>query len=135
MRRLGLPRRDIEQQVLRAFFNAVGRNCDDHVKNIAFLMDRHGQWSLAPAFDVSYALNPVGEWTSRHQMSINGKREAFEREDLLALAGAAGIKAPQANQMLDGVVASLRRWPEFAEAAGVPAQRTAEIQRQHLLGL
>ena len=72
MRRLDLSRADIEQQVLRAFFNVVGRNCDDHVKNIAFLMDRRGEWSLSPAFDVSYALNPAGEWTSRHQMSING---------------------------------------------------------------
>jgi serine/threonine-protein kinase HipA len=81
IQRLGLPRKDAEQQVLRAFFNVVGRNCDDHVKNIAFLMNRRGEWSLSPAFDVTYAWNPAGEWTSRHQMSINGKREAFERED------------------------------------------------------
>jgi len=121
--------------VLRGFFNAVGRNCDDHVKNIAFLMDREGVWSLSPAFDMSYALNPSGEWTSRHQMSINGKREAFERGDLLALATAAGIKVPQANQMLDSVTASVRRWPEYAEAAGVPEERVSQIQRAQLVDL
>ena len=64
---------------------------------------------LSPAFEVSYALNPAGEWTSRHQMSINGKREGFGREALLALATAAGIKMPQANQMLDRVIVTVRR--------------------------
>jgi serine/threonine-protein kinase HipA len=129
IQRLGLPRKDAEQQVLRAFFNVLGRNCDDHVKNIAFLMNRRGEWSLSPAYDVSYALNPTGEWTSRHQMSINGKRDGFERADLLALAGTAGIKTTRANQMLDGVIAAVQRWPDFAAQAGVSDQRLNEIQR------
>jgi hypothetical protein len=51
MRRLRLPMRDIEEQFRRAAFNIVARNQDDHVKNIAFLMDKRGQWSLSPAFD------------------------------------------------------------------------------------
>lgn len=127
IQRLGLPRRDAEQQVVRAFFNVVGRNCDDHVKNIAFLMNRRGEWSLSPAFDVSYAWNPTGEWTSRHQMSINGKREGCEREDLLSLAAAAGIKRARANEMLDRVIAAVRRWPDFAAEAGVPDSRVREI--------
>jgi len=63
IRRLRLPRKDMDQQVLRAIFNVVGRNCDDHVKNIAFLMNRRGEWRLSPAFDISYAWNPSGQWT------------------------------------------------------------------------
>ena len=132
IQRLGLSRKDMQQQVLRAFFNVVGRNCDDHVKNIAFLMDRRGEWSLSPAFDVLYAWNPTGEWTSRHQMSINGKREGFEREDLLALASTAGIKKARASQMLDRIIETVRRWPYFAGEAGVPDRRIDEIQsNQH----
>ncbi len=129
IRRLGLPQKDSDQQVLRAFFNVAGRNCDDHVKNIAFLMNRRGEWSLSPAFDVSYALNPTGERTSRHQMSINGKRDGFERVDLLALAATAGIKPTRAGEMLDRVVSAVRHWPDFAAEAGVPERRESEIQR------
>jgi serine/threonine-protein kinase HipA len=129
IQRLGLPRKDAEQQVLRAFFNVVGCNCDDHVKNIAFLMNRRGEWSLAPAFDVSYAWNPTGEWTSRRQMTINGKREGFERADLLALGGTAGIKSARASQMLDRVIEAVRRWPDFAKQAEVPDRRVNEIRR------
>lgn len=128
IRRLGLPRKDIEQQVLRAIFNVVGRNCDDHVKNIAFLMDRRGVWRLSPAFDISYAWNPSGEWTSRHQMSVNGKREGFECEDLLALAKAADIKKARAEQMVQRVIETVCRWPEFAGEAGVTDTRIKEIQ-------
>ena len=135
IRRLDLPRKDVEQQVLRAIFNVVGRNCDDHVKNIAFLMNRQGEWRLSPAFDVSYAWNPSGEWTSRHQMSVNSKRDGFERGDLLALAKAAGIKKARAEQMVERVIEVIRRWTEFAAKAGVSDERAERIrksQRTHL---
>ncbi|MDJ0763966.1 MAG: type II toxin-antitoxin system HipA family toxin [Myxococcota bacterium] len=135
IKRLRLSRKDVEQQVLRAFFNVVGRNCDDHVKNIAFLMNRRGEWSLSPAFDVSYAWAPEGEWTSKHQMSVNGKREGFKREDLFALASVAGIKKTRANQFLDRVISAVRCWPDFAATAGVPQPRVSEIQGKQRVGL
>ena len=119
MKRLKLSSADQRQQVLRAIFNVVGRNHDDHVKNIAFLMDKSGTWKLSPAFDLIYAFNPDGAWTSRHQMSINGKRDDFERQDLILLAEQAGIKKAKANSMIDHVIATFTRWPEFAEEAGV----------------
>lgn len=128
IRRLGLPREDLDQQVLRAMFNVVVRNHDDHVKNIAFLMNRRGKWRLSPAFDIAYAWDPRGEWTSRHQMSVNGKRDEFERKDLIALANAAGIKKARANEMVDRAIETVRRWPDFAEKAGVADARAAEIQ-------
>jgi serine/threonine-protein kinase HipA len=128
IRRLGLPRKDMDQQVLRAMFNVVGRNCDDHVKNIAFLMDRRGEWRLSPAFDISYAWNPSGEWSSRHQMSMNGKRDGFMREDLLAPAKVADIKKVRAEQMVDRVIEAVRRWPDFAGEAGVSDALAKVIQ-------
>ena len=131
IRRLGLPRKDIDQQVLRAIFNVVGRNCDDHVKNIAFLMNRRGEWCLSPAFDITYAWNPSGEWTSRHQMSMNGKRDRFEREDLLALAKAADIKRARAEQMVHRVIEAVHHWPDFAGKAGVSDALSKKIQISH----
>ncbi len=128
IKRLDLPREDAEQQVLRAIFNVIGRNHDDHVKNIAFLMDRQGRWRLSPAFDISYAWDPKGAWTSRHQMSINGKRDGFVREDLIALAAVSGIKKQRANEMIDRVVETVARWTDFAEQAGVPGSRITAIR-------
>ena len=135
MRRLGLPREDLEQQVLRAFFNIIARNQDDHVKNIAFLMDRSGTWRLSPAYDVTYAFDPQGMWTSRHQMSINGKREDFLREDLLGFAEYCGMKSSPARQMLEHVLQVVNRWETFAEQAEVDGKDITRIKATHRLDI
>jgi len=135
MKRLNLSRIDLEQQVLRAFFNVIGRNHDDHVKNISCLMNRRGEWKLSPAFDVTYAYDPKGEWTNQHQMSINGKRENFSRKDLLTLANTSGIKAAQANHLIDKTISVITNWPEYAEKAGIDENRAIELQANHRIDL
>lgn len=133
MRRLRLPNPDLVEQVRRAMFNVVARNQDDHTKNISFLMDRRGVWSLSPAYDITYSYNPHGAWTSSHQMSINTKRENFDRDDLTALAVAADLTAREGARMLDGIVEVVEAWPAFAEASGVDEMMSAEIRGHHRL--
>ena len=133
MKRLRLSQSDLDQQVIRAMFNVVGRNHDDHVKNIAFLMNRRGEWRLSPAFDVSYAYDPKGYWTSQHQMSINGKRESFSTLDLISMAKIAGIKNNRALEMLDRVITTMKSWPEVADNIGIPEDRIRKIQSAHRL--
>jgi serine/threonine-protein kinase HipA len=128
---LGLGKDAIEEQFLRMVFNVAARNQDDHTKNIAFLMDRRGRWSLSPAYDLTLAYNPHGRWTRRHQMSINGKRENITRDDLLTVAERFRITLPRANKFIDQVADAVARWPEFAEEAGVDAARIREIARLH----
>ena len=82
MRKLGLNYEETEQFFRRMVFNVVARNHDDHTKNHSFLMDKEGKWKLAPAYDLCYAYSPGGKWTNMHQMSVNGKRENIEWEDL-----------------------------------------------------
>jgi len=125
---LGLSMDAIEEQYRRMVFNVLARNQDDHVKNIAFLMDRDGQWSLSPAFDVIYAYNPSGDWTARHQMTVNGKRDGFSRADFEAVARGASMKRGRAAAIHEEVHAAVSRWAEFAERAGVDAGRAAKIQ-------
>jgi serine/threonine-protein kinase HipA len=117
IRRLRLPYEDTEQQYRRMVFNVAARNQDDHTKNIAFLMDRDGHWRLSPAFDVIYAYNPGGEWTSRHQMSVAGKRDGITRDDLLAVGREMSVK--HAAVIIDEVGEAVSRWAGFAADAGV----------------
>ncbi len=133
MRRLDLPLTSMEEQFRRMLFNVVARNQDDHVKNIAFLMDKAGQWTLAPAYDVTYSYNPSGVWTSMHQMTINGARDRFTRADLRAAARTAGLKQGRADALLDAMVAVVTRWPEYAAEAAMPGDVVAGIQRAHRL--
>ncbi len=133
IRRLGLPMEASEEQFRRMLFNLVARNQDDHVKNIAFLMDKGGRWSLSPAFDIAYSYNPDGEWTARHQMSVNGKRDGFTREDLRACAKNTPMRRGRAEALLEEVCAAVRRWPEFASAARIPEKTQAAISAQFRL--
>ncbi|MEN6434311.1 MAG: type II toxin-antitoxin system HipA family toxin [Anaerolineaceae bacterium] len=135
MKRMQLSSKDLEQQVLRAMFNVVGRNQDDHVKNIAFLMTPEGEWILSPAFDVTYAYSPQGEWTGKHQMILNGKRDQFTRDDLIALAQVGGIKPKKATDMIERVLYTVNRWPEFAEIAGVDEKIIARVRNGQRLKL
>ena len=81
MRQLKLSMHDIEQQFRRMAYNIIARNQNDHVKNIAFLMNKRGQWKRSPAFDITYSYNPTGRWASSHQMSMNGKTDSFSLKD------------------------------------------------------
>ena len=134
-RALGLPPATLEEMFRRAVFNIIARNQDDHTKNIAFLMDQAGRWSLAPAYDVTYAYNPDGQWTARHQMTLNGKTDTFTPDDLLAAARAAGLKNRRAREVITEVAAAIRRWPEFATQAAVPADWAARVATAHRLAL
>ena len=125
---LQLPAEDREQQLRRALFNIIACNRDDHVKNIGFVMDREGEWRLAPAFDVVYSYNPQGIWTSRHQMSLNGKRDGFDLSDLLAFGQTAGLKPRKTRAILSEIIEAVQRWPEFAEQAQVHDQQIAAIR-------
>lgn len=129
MRQLGLPMATLEEQFRRTAFNVIARNQDDHVKNIAFLMDRTGQWSLSPAFDVCYSYNPRGLWTSTHQMTLNGKRDGFTMQDFRACAGSVSMKRARAEAIVDEVREAVRRWPAFAETSRVVERQRDEIQR------
>lgn len=135
IRRLGLGLDSVEEQFRRMIFNVVARNQDDHVKNIAFLMDKTGRWSLSPAYDVIHSYQPDGRWTSQHQMTIQGKRDGFTHADLDACGKAAGLKRGRPAAILDEVATVVGRWGDFAAEAGVPEAQTHAIARSLRLTL
>lgn len=135
LRQLDLPMASVEEQFRRMAFNIIARNQDDHVKNIAFLMDKTGRWSLSPAFDLSYSYNPAGAWTDRHQMTLNGKRDHFTLADFTAGAKVALMKRGRAETILDEVRTAVTRWPDFATQAQVADTWREQIQANLRLAL
>jgi serine/threonine-protein kinase HipA len=100
-------------------------NCDDHTKNLAFMMDKSGQWQIAPAYDVCFSHNPSpGKWTRQHQMLVGGKAWDITDRDLMDVARSFDIRRP--SELLEGIAHAVARWPYFADQAGVP---TAEMER------
>lgn len=135
IRRLGLGTPVAEQQFRRMVFNVLARNHDDHVKNVAFLMDRAGSWSLAPAYDVIWAWQPGNPWLHAHQMSLNGKRDGFSVADLRAVAAVAGLPRGRAESVLAEVGEAVSGWPAIAAEVGIEESVADQIARSHRLEL
>lgn len=135
IRRLGLGTQTVEQQFRRMVFNVVARNQDDHVKNVAFLMDRDGAWSLAPAYDVTWAWKPGNPWLDSHQMTINGKRDGFTVADLRAVGRFAWLPRGRAERILSEVSDAVSSWDLIAEEVGVDGDMARQIARSHRLVL
>ena len=113
--RLKLGDAALEQVFRRMCFNVMARNCDDHSKNFAFLLKQGDAWQLAPAYDVTHAHNPKGEWTYQHLMSVNGKFDGITRDDLLQEGDNFQVRRPK--DLLAEVRAAIDNWPEHARAA------------------
>jgi len=133
LRQLKLPMAAVEEQFRRMVFNIVSRNHNDHVKNILFLMNKRGEWSLAPAFDLTYSYNPSGSWTTAHQMTLNGRRDGFTMSDYEVCAKTALMKRGRAAKIIDEVQSAVKRWPEFAAAAKLSEEWRDKIKKTHRL--
>lgn len=131
MRDLRLSYDAAEQMYRRMVFNVMARNCDDHTKNISFIMDKAGQWSLAPAYDMSHAFNPGSLWVNAHNITLNGKRDNFNKEDLLLVAKNMNIKRPK--EIIQNVCDVVTHWPDYAQDCGVKDQHINDLGKTHLI--
>ena len=127
MRKLRLPYSQAEEMYRRMVFNVIARNQDDHTKNISFIMDKTGKWSLSPAYDMSWAYNPAGAWTSAHQMSVNNKWDNIDKKDLLAVADNVNIK--HARQIVEQVVDAVSHWAKLSVENGIPKEISKSIDK------
>lgn len=125
MNALGLPYEQREEAFRRMVFNVMGRNCDDHTKNLSFRLKKGGVWELSPAYDVTFAHNPKGEWTNQHLMSVNGKFKNFIEDDFLVEADR--FKIGTGTKVIREVSEAIKAWPSFAAKAKVPQAQIASI--------
>lgn len=131
MRMLRLSYPEAEQMFLRMVFNVLARNCDDHTKNFAFLMDQTGKWNQSPAFDICHAYRPGSMWVSSQSLTVNGKREGITEADFLEVARQMNIKKPK--DKIEQIKAAVKRWNEFAEAVKVESKLRDSIWKTLLV--
>jgi len=126
MRMLKLPYPEAEQLYRRMVFNVLARNCDDHTKNFAFIMNKKGEWHLSPAYDVCHAYRPGSPWVSRQSLSVNGQRDKITKNDLLAVANAMNVKKPES--IIEEISKQVTQWEKYAGEQKVPEQLTKAIK-------
>ncbi len=131
MRMLRLSYPEAEQMFLRMVFNVLARNCDDHTKNFAFLMDQNGKWTLSPGYDICHAYRPGSLWVSSQSLMVNGKRDGITDGDFLEVARQMNIKKPM--EKIEVVKSAVKRWNEFAEAVKVESKLQDSIRKTLLV--
>ena len=135
-REINLTPKEQTEIYRRMVFNVVARNHDDHTKNTSFYVDDNYEWALAPAYDMAWSYRPGSEWVDRHQMSINGKRDDFVRDDLLQVGKLIStLSRNKANQIIDNTLEVVSQWPDTAKDVGVFAALADDIARSHRLHL
>ncbi len=127
-RQLGLPSTDIEQFYRRMVFNVLAVNQDDHVKNISFLMNRSGVWSLSPAYDITFASDPRNQWLKAHQMTINGKSSNILKEDLIACGPKMDLKVSKCKKIIEEVYGAVKEFQNIARSVGIREKTIHLIQ-------
>lgn len=128
MKKMGIGQSDIEQFFRRMVFNVMARNQDDHVKNISFLMDKKGNWSLSPAYDITYMYDPTGKWTNEHQMLINGKSSDININDIIASGKNMNISLLKINKIINEVRNEIKQFEKYANKAFLPNEIINEIK-------
>ncbi len=122
MKQLGLSPTTIAQFYRRMVFNCLAINQDDHVKNISFLMDKHGVWSLSPAYDITFAYNPDNRWLRSHQMTINGKNVGITCTDLIESGQNMGLSTRQCKDIINEVKPIVLHFSDYAEDVGIKGE-------------
>ncbi|OPZ98465.1 MAG: putative DNA-binding transcriptional regulator [Bacteroidetes bacterium ADurb.Bin416] len=127
MRFLKLPYNQQEEMFRRMVFNIVARNQDDHTKNTSFIMNRLGEWSLSPAYDLTWAFNPSGEWTASHQLSIGNKWDDFTHADLVDFGRRCDINRPE--DIIKQVKEAVSMWETIARELSIPETQVRRIEK------
>lgn len=118
-KQIGCPSNDIEQFYRRTVFNVLAVNQDDHVKNISFLMDKRGKWSLSPAYDITFAYDLSNQYLKSHQMSINKKITKIYQEDLIQCGKAMDIKVSKCRKIIDEVYEAVKDYETLARSVNI----------------
>ena len=127
-RRLGLGLDQIQELFRLMVFNVMYMNCDDHVKNLSFLMDKSGVWKLAPPYDISFSYRSDSRWVNGHQMTINGKRRGITLDDIRECARNMDLKSSRAADIIDEVRAAGDDWERYCFEAFVPEKLASNIR-------
>jgi len=121
----GQATKDLHELWRRIVFNILINNVDDHLNNHGFLHQAHGQWRLAPAFD----LNPFPDKDRSLKTWIS--REAGDEASLaeaVIVAPLFGFSKGAEKIVLEEVRYAVKRWKRVARSIGMSAVDIANFE-------
>jgi len=128
-RQLTRDHTEVREAVRRMIFNVRSGNADDHGKNHSFLLDdTTRQWRLAPAYDLTLSFSEGHDYQGLFPNTFGTSPHLAA---LAAVVADAGVTRDEFDALDAEVAAAVLRWPEFANAAGLPPADLARAQGIH----
>lgn len=118
--------REVKKMFQLAVFNVLAHNRDDHAKNFSFLMDKHGQWKISPAYDLTFSSGPNGEQSTM----VMGEGRNPNLTHLMKLGMEAKLPVVYINEIIEKTQCSLANWKKLAKENGVSAEHIALIAKK-----
>jgi len=118
--------REVEKMYRLAVFNVLAHNRDDHAKNFSFLMDAYGNWTLSPAYDLTFSSGPGGEQSTM----VMGEGKYPDVEHLFRLGLNAKLSKQQISSIIDQTRTALSGWNTLARQYGVSNENITHIAKQ-----
>jgi serine/threonine-protein kinase HipA len=111
------------------YISWAGLSQDDHTKNFGFLMNKKGEWSLSPAFDMTYSYDPSGTWTKVHQIRLNKKQDNFTKEDIISFGKYCNLTKIQSIKILEKTIEVFKEFEELADKYKVPKKLKETVSK------
>jgi serine/threonine-protein kinase HipA len=112
------------EKILRlAAFNVFAHNRDDHSKNFAFLMNAHGNWKVAPAYDLTFSSSGHG----MHSTMVANESANPTKKNLMELADY--FKVKNASNIIDQVQNVIYNWKTYADQCEVSTDSKNRIEK------
>jgi len=112
------PSADLRELYRRVIFSILTANTDDHLRNHAFLRERHG-WALSPAYD----LNPNPYSPGRLSTAVDLDDTTASVMTALSVSGYFRLTAAEARAIISEVEQATANWQREAIALGLPRQQ------------
>ncbi len=113
---------NLRQMWRRMVFNIVIGNCDDHLRNHGFLLERSG-WTLAPAYDLNPT--PYGQGLS---LNINEHDNALDTGLALEVAAYFGLREQEARAEIEKVCNVVSRWEQVANGLHLSREEREQMR-------
>lgn len=114
--------KDLHELWKRIVFNIAISNCDDHLRNHGFILNRKG-WTLSPAYDLNPSAYGMGL-----SINIDDADNSLSFELAMQTAQYFGIDSITANQEVENIRMIRSNWRNLANNIGISRSEQNEIE-------
>jgi len=116
------PMLDVQRFWEVVLFSWMTGNSDMHCKNFSLIDTGHGEYALAPAYDLLAVLlaDPADTEEMAMSFAVGGEKSGFDRSTFMTAFTQSGISVAVAEKMIERMTRNLPKWKELISQSFLP---------------